>query len=106
MIIPTNGTKHSPKQAAARLIWTAINSYNDKPVTEISLYAEAGFDQEAVTEREEALIKVQIDRLSVRVKRLLKIEEADDFVPDVEAYMADTGVADYTQEQDEADEVQ
>ena len=90
MIITSSGTKHSPKTAAARCVWTAINSYNDQPVTEVSLYAAAGLDQEAVTEREESLIKVQIDRLSARVKRLLKID-VDDFVPDVEAYMADTG---------------
>ena len=74
--IKADGTKKSPKQAAAAMIWVAVRSYNDKPITTVSLYEEAGFDREAITEREEALVQTQVDRLTARVAKLLKVGPA------------------------------
>lgn len=74
MIKQNDGTKLSPKQAAAKMIWTAVNSFNGTDLLEqTSLYALAGLDVEARTDREEALTKVQFDKLSTRVKKLLKV---------------------------------
>ena len=81
IVIKVDGTKKSPKQAAAAMIWTAVRSYNvraynDAPITTVSLYEEAGFDREAITEREEALVQTQVDRLTARVAKLLKVGPA------------------------------
>ena len=74
MILNKEGVKFSAKQAAARMIWTAIRSFNDQPVTAVSLYEEAGFNQAVLTDREETLVQTQIDKLSARVSRLLKLD--------------------------------